>query len=114
MGIKTVLTIISVLVFISMMFTLVSLAQISYSLPNLTANPITTNTNTIDCDSKKGTADTQAGNFKYGSLKCECDNGGTLAAGGINSDSESIRLHDSKGPNDNSHIGGISRDSKFK
>jgi hypothetical protein len=74
--------------------------------------PVTGNTNitsksTIDCNSKKGTADTSAGAFKYGGAKCEGQNGGTVAAGGIKSGSGSIGLHGSQGPNGNSHFGGI-------
>ena len=66
-----------------------------------------TSKNTIDCNSKKGTADTAAGAIKFGGAKCEGQNGGTVAAGGIKSGSGAIGLHGSQGPNDNSHFGGI-------
>jgi hypothetical protein len=60
-----------------------------------------------NCNSKKGTADTSAGAFKYGGAKCEGQNGGTVAAGGIKSGSAVIGLHGSQEPSGNSHFGGI-------
>ena len=71
---------------------------------NAINNPIT---NTIDCNSKKGTANTFAGSLNYGGVKCEGQNGGTASAGGIKSNSGTIGMHGIQGPKDNSHIGGI-------
>ena len=83
-----------------MIITMTSIAQVSNAVDSI-------NTSTIDCNSKKGTADTAAGAIKFGGAKCEGQNGGTVAAGGIKSGSGAIGLHGSQGPNDNSHFGGI-------
>jgi hypothetical protein len=70
----------------------------------INTNTTSTGINTIDCNSKKGTADTFAGPLKYGGVKCEGQNGGTASAGGIKSNSGSIGIHGIIGPNDNSHL----------
>ncbi|MGN6823272.1 MAG: hypothetical protein ACTHJ7_10960, partial [Candidatus Nitrosocosmicus sp.] len=49
------------------------------------SNAAIVNQNTIDCNSKQGTANTLAGNFNYGGVKCEGQNGGTASAIGIRS-----------------------------
>jgi hypothetical protein len=61
----------------------------------------------VDCNSKKGTTNTFAGSLNYGGVKCEGQNGGTAAAGGIKSDSGTVGIHGIQTPNDNSHLGGI-------
>jgi hypothetical protein len=94
---STVIVIVSI---ICMIITMTPIAQVSNAVDSI-------NTSTIDCNSKKGTADTAAGAFKFGGAKCEGQNGGTVAAGGIKSGSGSIGLHGSQGPNGNSHFGGI-------
>jgi hypothetical protein len=93
-------TIIAVVTFIFMIIMMTPIAQVSNAVDSI-------NTSTIDCNSKKGTADTAAGALKFGGAKCEGQNGGTVAAGGIKSGSGAIGLHGSQGPNDNSHFGGI-------
>jgi hypothetical protein len=56
----------------------------------ITSNPLaskdtTTNTNTINCQSKKGSTNTAVfGTLKYARGKCTAQNGGTIAAGGSN------------------------------
>ncbi len=72
-----------------------------------TINP---NTNDdINCQSKKGTANTETalGTLKFAGGKCTGENGGTVAAGGVKSNSGAIGIHGITGPNDNSHIGGF-------
>jgi hypothetical protein len=91
---------IAVISLICMIITMIPVVQVSNAVDSI-------NTSTIDCNSKKGTADTSAGAFKYGGAKCEGQNGGTVAAGGIKSGSGDIRLHGSQGPNGNSHFGSI-------
>ena len=39
--------------------------------------------------------------------KCEGENGGKSAPGGIKTDSGALGLHGSQGPNGNSHFGGF-------
>lgn len=70
---------------------------------------ITPNTNDINCQSKKGTANTETdlGTLKFAGGKCTGENGGTVAAGGVKSNSGAIGMHAINGPNDNSHIGGF-------
>jgi hypothetical protein len=89
--------IILILTAFSMILTSISLVQISNAVNSI-------NPNTIDCNSKKGTADTFAGPLKYGGVKCEGQNDGTASAGGIKSNSGSIGIHGIIGPNDNSHL----------
>ncbi|MGN6623472.1 MAG: hypothetical protein ACTHKK_04965, partial [Candidatus Nitrosocosmicus sp.] len=73
------------------------------------SNAAIVNQNTIDCNSKQGTANTLAGNFNYGGVKCEGQNGGTASAGAIKSGSNSLSIHGTQGPNDNAHFGGTLR-----
>ncbi|HEX5519455.1 MAG TPA: hypothetical protein VFX18_03360 [Candidatus Nitrosocosmicus sp.] len=73
------------------------------------SNAVIVNQNTIDCNSKQGTANTLAGNFNYGGVKCEGQNGGTASAGAIKSDSNSLSVHGTQGPNDRAHFGGTLR-----
>lgn len=100
MNMKTVTPLVSIIAIISMILTTIPIIQVS----NAINNPIT---NTIDCNSKKGTANTLAGALNYGGVKCEGQNGGTASAGGIKSNSGTIGMHGIQGPKDNSHIGGI-------
>jgi hypothetical protein len=44
-------------------------------------------------------------NFATG--KCTGENGGTVAAGGVKSNSGAIGMHGINYPNDNSHVGGF-------
>ena len=76
-------------------------------IKTVNGNTSITSKNTIDCNSKKGTADTSVGALKYGGAKCEGQNSGTAPAGGIKSGSGDIGLHGSQLPNGNSHFGGI-------
>ena len=71
-----------------------------------TINP---NTNDINCQAKKGTENTETalGTLKFAGGKCTGENGGTVAAGGVKSNSGAIGIHGITGPNDNSHIGGF-------
>jgi len=73
------------------------------------ARTITPNTNDINCQSKKGTANTETalGTLKFAGEKCAGENGGTVAAGGVKSNPGAIGIHGINGPNDNSHIGGF-------
>jgi len=73
------------------------------------ATTITPNTNDINCQSKKGTANTETalGTLKFAGGKCTGENGGTVAAGGIKSGLGAIGIHGIQGPNGNSHIGGF-------
>jgi hypothetical protein len=73
------------------------------------ATTITPNTNDINCQSKKGTANTETalGTLKFAGGKCTGENGGTVAAGGVKSNSGAIGIHGINGPNGNSHIGGF-------
>lgn len=73
------------------------------------ARTITPNTNDINCQSKKGTANTETdlGTLKFAGEKCTGENGGTVAAGGVKSNSGAIGIHGINGPNDNSRIGGF-------
>ena len=73
------------------------------------ARTITPNTNDINCQSKKGTANTETalGTLKFAGGKCTGENGGTVGAGGVKSNSGAIGIHGINGPNDNSHIGGF-------
>jgi hypothetical protein len=73
------------------------------------ARTITPNTNDINCQSKKGTANTETdlGALKFAGEKCTGENGGTVAAGGVKFNSGAIGIHGINGPNDNSHIGGF-------
>ena len=79
----------------------------------ITSNPLaskdtTTNTNTINCQSKKGGTNTAVfGTLKYAGGKCTGQNGGTVAAGGIKSDSGAVGTDRIQGPNGNSHFGGF-------
>ena len=78
--------------------------------PNDTANkPAVENSNAIDCNSKKGTTNTLAGNFNYGGIKCEDQNGGTASAGAIKSVPNSIAIHGFQSPNDKTRFGGVIR-----
>jgi hypothetical protein len=74
-----------------------------------TARTIPPNTNDINCQSKKGTTNTETalGTLKFAGGKCTGENGGTVAAGGVKSNSGAIGIHGINGPNDNSHIGGF-------
>jgi|GEM_PF-5759395 hypothetical protein len=69
----------------------------------------TTNTNDINCQSKKGTANTETalGTLKFAGGKCTGENGGTVAAGGVKSNSGAIGIHGINVPNGNPHIWGI-------
>lgn len=73
------------------------------------ARTITPSTNDINCQSKKGTANTETalGTLKFAGEKCTGENGGTVAAGGVKSNPGAIGIHGINGPNDNSHIGGF-------
>ncbi len=73
-------------------------------MSNAINNPIT---NTINCNSKKGTAHTLAGALNYVGVKCEGQNGGTASTGGIKFNSGAIGMHGMQGPKDNSDIGEI-------
>ena len=68
------------------------------------ARTITPNTNDINCQSKKGTANTETA---LGTLKFAGENGGTVAAGGVKSNPGAIGIHGINGPNEDSHIGGF-------
>jgi hypothetical protein len=73
-----------------------------------TAATITPNANDINCQSKKETANTaNLGTLKLAGGKCTGENGGTVAAGGVKSNSGVIGMHGINGPNGNSHVGGF-------
>jgi hypothetical protein len=68
----------------------------------------TITSNDINCQSKKGTANTaNLGNLKFAGGKCTGENGGTVAAGGVKSNSGAIGMHGINGPNGSSHMGGF-------
>ena len=73
------------------------------------SNAVEVNQNTIDCNSKKGTANTIAGNLNYGGVKCEGQNGGTASAGAAKLGPNSLSIHSAQGPNDGTHFGGAIR-----
>ncbi|MBV9177003.1 MAG: hypothetical protein JO297_08190 [Nitrososphaeraceae archaeon] len=79
----------------------------------ITSNPLAvkntiSNTNTINCQSKKGSTNTAVfGTLKYAGGKCTGQNGGTVAAGGVKSNSGAVGMHHTQGPNSNSHFGGF-------
>ena len=79
----------------------------SNSTPKL--SPSASNSNIIDCNSKKGTANTFAGNLNFGGVKCEGQNGGTASAGAAKLGPNSLSIHSTQGPNDGTHIGGAIR-----
>jgi hypothetical protein len=90
---------------ISLIVTMASIEQKANAATNTTT---TTNTNTINCQSKKGSTNTAVlGTLKFASGKCTGQNGGTVAAGGIKSDSGAVGMHNTQGPNGNSHFGGL-------
>ena len=98
-NLKCKITLSIVLTMVGMFMTMIPLIQPSSVIGDQ---------NAIDCNSKKGTtANTLVGPLNYGGVKCEGQNGETVAAGGIKSGSGSIGLHGSQGPNGNSHFGGI-------
>jgi CHRD domain len=73
-----------------------------------TANSKNTNPNSINCQSKKGSTNTAAfGTLKYAGGKCTGQNGVSVAAGGVKSNSGSVGIHGTRGPNGNSHFGDI-------
>ena len=73
------------------------------------ATTTTPNGNNINCQSKNGSADTQTslGNLRFAAGKCTGENGGTVSAGGVKSNSGAIGMHGTNGPNGNSHVGGF-------
>jgi hypothetical protein len=108
---KTAIPVVLIITIIIMISTYTPILQVS----NTAAAVISINTASppppppVDCNSKKGTTNTFAGSLNYGGVKCEGQNGGTAAAGGIKSDSGTIGIHGIQTPNDNSHLGGISK-----
>ena len=73
-----------------------------------TIKSTTANSNTINCQSKKGSANTAPfGTLKYAGGTCTGKNGGTAAAGGVKSNSGAVGIHGIQGPNGSSHAGGI-------
>jgi hypothetical protein len=92
---------------ISLIVTMASIEQKANAATSTTTN---INTNTINCQSKKGGTNTAVfGTLKYAGGKCTGQNGGTVAAGGIKSDSCAVGTHRTQGPNGNSHFGGFIR-----
>ena len=73
------------------------------------ATATTPNGNNINCQSKNGSANTQTslGTLRFAGGKCTGENGGTVAAGGVKSNSGAIGMHGINCPNDNSHVGGF-------
>ncbi len=98
---KTMVMLFAIIAITSMFLTMMSIIQ--------TSNASLLNSNPIDCSSKKGSANTLAGPLNYGGVKCEGQNGGTAAAGGIKSEPGSIEIHGIQGSNDKTHFGGILR-----
>ena len=78
---------------ISLIVTMASIEQKANAATNTTTN-INTNTAVF-------------GTLKYAGGKCTGQNGGTVAAGGIKSDSGAVGTDRIQGPNGNSHFGGF-------
>lgn len=76
---------------ISIIVTMVSVEQTVNAVTTTTATT-TSNANTINCQSKKGTTSTTTalGTLKFAGGKCTGENGGTVAAGGVKSNSGTI------------------------
>jgi hypothetical protein len=90
---------------ISLIVTMASMEQKANAATSTTTN---INTNTINCQSKKGGTNTAPfGTLKYAGGKCTGQNGGTVTAGGVKSDSGAVGTHRTQGPNGNSHFGGF-------
>ena len=90
---------------ISAIVTMVPMEQKANAATNTTTD---VNTNTINCQSKKGSTNTAIfGTLKYAGGKCTGQNGGTIAAGGVKSNSGALGVHRTQGPNRNSHFGGF-------
>jgi hypothetical protein len=72
---------------ISTISLIVRMASIEQKANAATSTTTNINTNTINCQSKKGGTNTAPfGTLKYAGGKCTGQNGGTVAAGGIMSD----------------------------
>ncbi len=73
-----------------------------------TANSKNTNPNSINYQSKKGSTNTAGfGTLNCAGGNCTGQNGVSLAAGGVKSNSGSVGVHGTRGPNGNSHFGGF-------
>jgi hypothetical protein len=99
-----------VIVIISTISIIVAVAPVEQTVNAATRTRTTTNSNTINCQSKTGTASTNIfGTLGYAGGQCTGENGGTVAAGGIKSNSGAVGIHGVQGPNGNSHVGGFRR-----
>ena len=92
---------------ISTISLIVTMASIEQKANTATSTTTDINTNTINCQGGTNTA--VFGTLKYAGGKCTGQNGGTVAAGGIKSDSGAVGTHRTQGPNGNSHFGGFIR-----
>jgi hypothetical protein len=100
---KSAIPVVLIIIIIIMISTITPILQVSNAAAVISINTAPP----VDCNSKKGTTNTFAGSLNYGGVKCEGQNGGTAAAGGIKSDSGTVGIHGIQTPNDNSHLGGI-------